>query len=51
MRDRLLLHGGKLVVPNNGDLRARLLNEIYRQLATTYLGIDKTAKLLSTRYY
>ncbi|KAJ6110208.1 gag/polymerase/env polyprotein [Penicillium sp. IBT 16267x] len=51
LQDRLLLNIGRLVVPDDGDLRARLLNEIHRQPSTAHPGLDKMKALLSTRYY
>jgi hypothetical protein len=51
LRDGLLLNRGRLVVPDDGDLRARLLDEIHRQPSTAHPGIDKMKALLSTRYY
>jgi hypothetical protein len=51
LQDGLLLNKGRLVVPDDGDLRARLLDEIHRQPSTAHPGIDKMKALLSTRYY
>ena len=48
--DRLLFRG-RLVVPDEGDLRARLLDEIHRQPSTAHPGQRKTKKLLQDRYY
>jgi transposase InsO family protein len=48
--DRLLFRG-RLVVPDEGDLRARLLDEIHRQPSTAHPGQQKTKKLLQDRYY
>lgn len=50
-KDNLLLHDGRLVVADDGDLRARLLDEVYRLPASAYPGIKKTMDLLSSRYY
>jgi hypothetical protein len=41
----------KLVVSDEGDLRARLLDEIYCQPSTAYPGREKTKRLLQDRYY
>jgi reverse transcriptase-like protein/integrase-like protein len=48
-----LLFRGLLVVPEEGDLRARLLDEIqiHRQISTAHPGRQKTKKLLRSRYY
>jgi transposase InsO family protein len=51
LRDRLLLYKERLVVPDDGDLRARLLDEVYRQLSVAHLGAEKMKRLVSTRYY
>jgi Integrase zinc binding domain/RNase H-like domain found in reverse transcriptase len=48
--DRLLFRG-RLVVPDEGDLRARLLDEIHRQTSTAHPGQRKTKRLLQNRYY
>ncbi|KAG0160400.1 hypothetical protein PDIDSM_7929 [Penicillium digitatum] len=45
------LYEGRLEVPNEGDLRARLLDEIHRQPLTAHPGIEKLKKLVSTRYH
>lgn len=47
----LLLYDRRLVVPDDGDLRARLLDEIHRQPSTAHPGLDKTKALLTARYY
>ena len=46
-----LLFRGRLVVPAEGDLKARLLDEIHRQASTAHPGRRKTKKLLQSRYY
>lgn len=51
MSDGLLLHDGKLVVPDDGDLRARLLDEMHRLPSTAHPGEDKLAQLFRTRFY
>lgn len=50
MDNDLLLFDGRLVVPNDTDLRARLLDEIHRQPSTAHPGIAKTRKLVAARY-
>ncbi|KAL2695017.1 hypothetical protein AAEP93_007409 [Penicillium crustosum] len=51
IQDGLLLYEGRLEVPDDGDLRARLLDEIHRQPLTAHPGIEKMKKLVSTRYH
>lgn len=51
MNQDLLLFDGRLMVPDDGDLRARLLDEIHRQPSTAHPGRGKTKKLLRARYY
>ncbi|KAJ5413808.1 gag/polymerase/env polyprotein [Penicillium cosmopolitanum] len=46
-----LLFEGRLVVPDEGDLRARLLDEIHRQPMTAHPGSGKMLKLVGSRYY
>jgi transposase InsO family protein len=46
-----LIFNGRLVVPNEGDLKARLLDEIHRQPSTAHPGREKTRRLLKERYY
>ena len=51
LENNQLLFRGLLVVPEEGDLRARLLDEIHRQISTAHPGRQKTKKLLRSRYY
>ena len=51
LEDGLLLHDERLVVPEEGDLRARLLDEIHRQPSTAHPGREKTRRMLTARYY
>lgn len=51
LRQGLLLFEGKLVVPHDRDLRARLLDEIHRQAAIAHPGPEKMKKLVAARYY
>lgn len=46
-----LLFQGRLVVPNEDDLLARLLDEVHRQPSTAHPGRTKTKKLVRDRYY
>jgi transposase InsO family protein len=47
----LLLFKNRVVVPDEGDLRARLLDEIHRQISTAHPGKNKTKGLVRARYY
>jgi predicted aspartyl protease/transposase InsO family protein len=51
LTDGILTFMKKLVVPDEGDLRARLLDEIHRQPSTAHPGREKTKRLLQDRYY
>jgi hypothetical protein len=51
LEDGLLLYEGRLVVPDDGDLRARLLDEIHRQPSMAHPGQEKTKRMLTSRYY
>lgn len=47
----LLLYQGRLYVPDQDNLRVRLLDEIHRQMSTAHPGKTKTKQLLKERYY
>ena len=47
----MLLREGKLMVPDEEDLRVRLLDEVHRQPATAHPGQEKTKRMLTSRYY
>ena len=47
----LLLHQGRLYVPNQDDMRVRLSDEIHQQPSTAHPGKTKTKKLLRKFYY
>ena len=47
----LLMFNDKLVVPDDSDLRARLLDEIHRQPGLAHPGEEKTRAMLSKQYY
>jgi transposase InsO family protein len=47
----LLLFKDRIFVPDEGDLRARLLDEVHRQKSTAHPGRDKTKELIRPRYY
>ena len=51
IRDGLLLFEGRLEIPDEGDLRARLLDEMHRQPLTAHPGIEKLKKLVAARYH
>jgi hypothetical protein len=51
LRDGLLLFQGRLVVPDEGDLRARLLDEIHRPPSSAHPGKAKMKRLVRARYY
>jgi transposase InsO family protein/predicted aspartyl protease len=46
-----LQYEGRLYVPNDGDLRARLLDEIHRQPSTAHPGRAKLQRLVKERFY
>jgi transposase InsO family protein len=47
----LLLFNGRLVVPDQDDIYARLLDEIHRQASIAHPGKKKTKELVRSRYY
>ena len=51
LRDGLLLFNGRLVVPDEGNLRTRLCNEFYRPSSRAYLGRNKMRKMVAERYF
>lgn len=51
LEDGLLLYNERLVVPEEGDLRVRLLDEIHRQPSTAHSGREKTRRMLTARDY
>lgn len=51
MSDGLLLAKGRLVVPDEGDLRVTLIREVHEQKSTAHPGRKKTLRLLRDRYY
>lgn len=51
LEDSLLLYEGRLVVPDDGYLRVRLLDEIHRQPSIGHPGQEKTKRMVSARYY
>ncbi|KAL1979106.1 hypothetical protein VTN96DRAFT_6844 [Rasamsonia emersonii] len=51
LADGVLTYQGRLVVPDDGDLRARLLDEIHRQPSTAHPGKSKTRRLVKARYW
>lgn len=51
MQGDLLLWENRLMVPDDGDLRARLLDEIHRQPSMAHPGQEKTRRMVAARYY
>ena len=51
MDDGLVKYNGRLVVPEDANLRTRLLEEIHAARATAHPGRTKTRLLISKRYY
>ncbi|KAI1828762.1 hypothetical protein DTO006G1_9961 [Penicillium roqueforti] len=51
LHNGLLLFENRLEVPDEGDLRARLLDEMHRQPLVAHPGIEKLKKLVSERYH
>jgi hypothetical protein len=51
LRDGLILHKNRLVVPEDGHLRTELIREAHEQLSTAHPGRNKTCQLISARYY
>jgi hypothetical protein len=51
VEDSRLLFKDRLYVPDDGDLRARLLDEIHRAPSTAHPGRDKTKALVKERFY
>jgi hypothetical protein len=51
LQDDLLLYQGRLVVPDEENLRTRLIKKAYNQVSTVYPGRDKTHRLLRPRYF
>ena len=51
MEDGLLLHEGRLLVPDDGILRTEIIKEAHDQIAPAHPGQTKTYQLLRSRYY
>ncbi|EEA26621.1 retrovirus polyprotein, putative [Talaromyces marneffei ATCC 18224] len=51
IEDGRLLFQGRLYVPNEEDLRVRLVDEIHRPPSTAHPGRDKMKKLIRERFY
>jgi hypothetical protein len=51
VEDHRLLFQDRLYVPDEGDLRARLMDEIHRPPSTAHPGRDKMTKLVRERFY
>jgi hypothetical protein len=50
-RNDLFLYQKRLVVPDEENLRTRLIKEAHDQLLTVYSGRNKTHRLLRPRYF
>lgn len=51
LKDGLLVKGGRLVVPVDGNLRTYLLAEFHEQLATAHPGRNKMRALVARQYF
>jgi len=51
LRNGLLLFEDRLVVPEDDDLKVRLLSEVHNQVSVAHPGQSKTSKLVRERYY
>jgi transposase InsO family protein len=51
LEEGLLLYKDRLLVPNEGSLRADLIREAHCQVSTAHPGRDKTRQILAERYY
>jgi transposase InsO family protein len=51
LQDGLLLADGRLVVPDEDQLRLRIIREVHDQKATAHPGRKKTIKAIRDRYY
>jgi hypothetical protein len=51
IRDDLFLYQERLVVPDEKNLRTRLIKEVYDQILIIYFGRNKIHRLLRLRYY
>ena len=52
LRDNgLVTHQERLVVPDENNLRTRLITEVHTQISTAHPGKTKTRKLIGDRYY
>lgn len=49
--DKLLLHKGRLVVPDKDNLRTRLIQEAHSRIITAHPGRTKTRKIVCSRYW
>jgi len=51
IEDGLILYKGRLLVPENDDLKVRLVDEAHKQPSTAHPGKAKTMDLIKARYY
>jgi len=51
VRNGLLLFEDRLVIPDDNNLKVRLLSEVHNQVSVAHPGQSKTLKLVHDRYY
>ena len=51
LEDGLVLYRSRLLVPENDDLKVRLVDEAHKQPSTAHPGKAKTKELIKARYY
>lgn len=51
MKDGLVLFKGRLAIPEDNELKVKLVDEIHKQPSVAHPGKAKTKKLLKSRYY
>ena len=51
MQNGLVLYNGRLVVPNEDNLRTQIIKEAHAQVSTAHPGRNKTRKIIADRYY
>lgn len=49
--EKLLLHKGRMVVPDENHLRAKIIQEAHSRIITAHPGRTKTRKIVSSRYW
>ena len=48
---KYVLYKGRLIVPNDGDLRTRLLDEVHSRTMTAHPSRNKTRRLVAAKYW